>query len=46
MAGTGKIGNQVEPSEGDYTDFTLCFPTIKYPGSFGFTVSMWNGISE
>ena len=46
MTGTGKIGNQVEPSEADYTDFTLCFPTFKYPGSFAFTVSMWNGISE
>ena len=41
---TGIIGS----GEGlaDYTDLTLCFPTIKYPGSYGFTVAMWNGISN
>jgi hypothetical protein len=38
------IGSGV--GEADYTNFTLCFPTIKYPGSYAFTVTMWTGISD
>lgn len=41
---TGKIGAGTNSS--DYTEFTLAFPTIKFPGSYAFTVVMWNGISE
>ena len=41
---TGKIGAGKNSS--DYTEFTLCFPTIKFPGSYAFTVVMWNGVSE
>jgi hypothetical protein len=33
-------------NESDYTSFTLAFPTIKFPGSYAFTVAMWNGVSE
>ena len=38
------IGSGVGPA--DYTAFTMVFPTIKYPGSYAFTVAMWNGISN
>ena len=30
----------------DYRSFTIVLPTIKNPGSYAFTVTMWNGISE
>ena len=40
----GEIG--AGTNESDYTSFTLAFPTIKFPGSYAFTVVMWNGISE
>ena len=39
-----RLGSGVGPA--DYTGFTLVFPTIKYPGSYAFTVAMWNGISN
>ena len=42
----GEIGLGAEGTEKDYREFTLSFPTIKYPGSYAFTVAMWNGISE
>ena len=41
---TRRIGSGV--GDGNYVNFTLCFPTIKYPGSYAFTVAMWNGISD
>ena len=41
---TRKIGSGT--GDADYTNFTLCFPTIKYPGSYAFTVAMFNGISD
>ena len=42
----GQIGLGKEDTEADYREFTLCFPTIKYPGSYGFTITFKNGISE
>ena len=42
----GEIGLGSADTEWDYREFTLAFPTIKYPGSYAFTVLMWNGVSE
>ena len=42
----GELGAGKAGTERDYRDFTLCFPTIKFPGSYAFTVTMWNGISN
>ena len=42
----GELGRGKAGTEKDYRDFTLCFPTIKFPGSYAFTVTMWNGISN
>ena len=42
----GELGGGKSGTEKDYRDFTLCFPTIKFPGSYAFTVTMWNGISN
>ena len=44
VTSTGKIGGGTNAA--DYTEFTLAFPTIKFPGSYAFTVVMWNGVSE
>lgn len=43
---SGEIGLGQTGTEYDYREFTLQFPTIKYPGSYAFTVVMWNGVSE
>ena len=42
----GEIGFGQNGTEADYQEFTLCFPTIKYPGSYAFAVVFKNGISE
>ena len=42
----GELGAGPEKTEYDYTEFTLCFPTIKFPGSYAFSIKFWNGISE
>ena len=42
----GEIGLGEADTEADYREFTLCFPTIKFPGSYGFVITFWNGISE
>ena len=42
----GEIGLGEADTEADYREFTLCFPTIKFPGSYGFVVTFKNGISE
>ena len=42
----GQLGSGEAGTERDYRDFTLAFPTIKFPGSYAFTVTMWNGISN
>ena len=42
----GELGKGPEKTEHDYTEFTLCFPTIKFPGSYAFSINFWNGISE
>ena len=39
--GSGEIGTSA-----DYRNFTLCFPTIKFPGSYAFSIVFKNGISE
>ena len=48
VSGSGglDIGKGKKGTEMDYQTFTLCFPTIKFPGSYGFTVTMMNGISD
>ena len=46
VLGYGNIGKRKNPAEADYTGFTIGFPTIKFPGSYAFTVVMWNGISK
>ena len=48
LSGSGgtDIGSGESGSEKDYHKLTLCFPTIKFPGSYGFTVTMKNGISD
>ena len=38
------IGSGSGPA--NYSGFTIGFPTIKFPGSYAFTVAMWNGISD
>ena len=43
---TGDIGSGANATEADYRNFTLCFPTIKYPGSYAFSIVFKNGISE
>ena len=42
----GNIGSGAETSVRNYRNFTLVFPTIKYPGSYGFSIVFKNGISE
>ena len=42
----GEIGLGEEGTEADYREFTLCFPTIRFPGSYGFVITFKNGISE
>ena len=42
----GEIGLGSNYTEADYRNFTLCFPTIKYPGSYAFSIVFKNGISE
>lgn len=42
----GEIGLGANATEADYRNFTLCFPTIKYPGSYAFSIVFKNGISE
>ena len=43
---SGDIGSGANGTEADYRNFTLCFPTIKYPGSYAFSIVFKNGISE
>ena len=42
----GEIGLGANATEADYRNFTLCFPTIKYPGSYAFNIVFKNGISK
>ena len=42
----GDIGSGANGTEADYRNFTLCFPTIKFPGSYAFSIVFKNGISE
>ena len=40
------IGSGANGTEADYRNFTLCFPTIKFPGSYAFSIVFKNGISD
>ena len=42
----GDIGSGANATEADYRNFTLCFPTIKFPGSYTFSIVFNNGISD
>ena len=42
----GDIGSGANGTEADYRNFTLCFPTIKFPGSYAFSIVFKNGISD